>query len=174
MSHRCKCAQLWQTRPAFPPGTSIKHSERLLCVLSDGLRQPHLITMESLAARPSRRQIAQQAHRQREAAEQESHRESHRWACRALQPYNAETMTQSVGECDIPCVKCGALHWLDERVTGRAPGNEFSTVRDPRFSLCCSNGGVVLPATLDPPPELRALLTDQSNGGSSQTCGHGG
>ena len=48
------------------------------------------------------------------------------------------------------CPKCGALHWLSERVQ-----KARSTDLHPLFGMCCSDGSVELPA---PPPPPNPLL----------------
>jgi hypothetical protein len=51
---------------------------------------------------------------------------------------------------NVPCRKCGALHWIGERTTS-------STDEAPEFTGCCKNGDVVLPPIQDPPPQLQEL-----------------
>ena len=57
-----------------------------------------------------------------------------------------------LGAMDVVCRHCGALHWLEERVTG-AGGR-----RAPQFGMCCFRGKVSLPQPQDPPEPLNSLL----------------
>ena len=52
------------------------------------------------------------------------------------------------------CIRCGALHWLDERVQ-----KSGSTNTHPLFSMCCGDGSVQLPALLPPPDPLQQLFS---------------
>ncbi|EIW56296.1 uncharacterized protein TRAVEDRAFT_150795, partial [Trametes versicolor FP-101664 SS1] len=58
----------------------------------------------------------------------------------------------TLGRMDVECSICGALHWLDERLSK-------STATSPRFGFCCDSGRVLLPALPPPPPLLRQLLS---------------
>ncbi|UPX14727.1 uncharacterized protein EKO05_0005201 [Ascochyta rabiei] len=51
----------------------------------------------------------------------------------------------------VPCSACGALHWIDER-------KSTTSVTDPRFTLCCLDGEVNLPALTPLPSYLYQLL----------------
>ncbi|KAF9552571.1 hypothetical protein CPC08DRAFT_617191, partial [Agrocybe pediades] len=53
---------------------------------------------------------------------------------------------------DVPCSQCGALHWMDERLSN-------SSKRNPRFGLCCMEGKVRIPPIGVPPQPLLHLLT---------------
>lgn len=55
---------------------------------------------------------------------------------------------------DWACPKCGALHWLDERVQKTG-----STSIRPLFSICCGDGSVQLPAPAPAPDLLEQLFT---------------
>jgi hypothetical protein len=57
---------------------------------------------------------------------------------------------RDLGRMDAVCPKCGAKHWIGERIAE-------SSATDPRFNLCCSNGAVVLPPNRDPPPQMQNL-----------------
>ena len=57
---------------------------------------------------------------------------------------------------DIECPDCGALHWMAEK-TYKSPKSA------PRFSKCCKEGAVMLPAIKDPPDDLKELLTPQDH-----------
>ena len=54
---------------------------------------------------------------------------------------------------DTPCLLCGALKWLDERVTE-------STKHLPVFAICCAQGKVLLPCLQEPPAVLKSYLMD--------------
>jgi hypothetical protein len=51
----------------------------------------------------------------------------------------------------VNCENCGALHWLDERIS-------VSSRSNPTFGLCCNSGKVVLPMLRDPPESLKVLI----------------
>jgi hypothetical protein len=55
---------------------------------------------------------------------------------------------------DVECPDCGALHWMAEKVVR-------SLKSAPRFSKCCKEGAVKLPAVKEPPDDLKELLTSQ-------------
>ena len=61
-----------------------------------------------------------------------------------------------LGRMDIECPDCGALHWMAEK-TYKSPKSA------PRFSKCCKEGAVMLPAIKDPPDDLKELLTSQDH-----------
>jgi hypothetical protein len=52
---------------------------------------------------------------------------------------------------NLECPHCGALHFKDEHVGS-------STIANPKFGICCSNGKVELPYMRDPPFLLQRLL----------------
>lgn len=52
---------------------------------------------------------------------------------------------------DVPCSFCGALHWIDEKLTE-------SSFKNPKFGKCCHKGKVNLPALRTPPDSLRELF----------------
>ena len=54
----------------------------------------------------------------------------------------------------IPCQKCGALMWPNERTSG--------TKKKPLYSLCCKNGKIMLAPIKPPPKELRDLFDGTS------------
>jgi len=56
---------------------------------------------------------------------------------------------------DTPCLLCGALKWLDERVTE-------STKHLPVFAICCAQGKVLLPCLQEPPAVLKSYLMDDN------------
>lgn len=63
-----------------------------------------------------------------------------------------------LGCMDIPCLKCGALHWIDER-------SHPSTKSAPRFESCCKKGAVVLERLPDTLNVLMRLLSTEKGDG---------
>ena len=53
---------------------------------------------------------------------------------------------------DLRCSRCGAIHWIDERIAKSSKAN-------PKFR-CCHDGTIELPQVNDTPEELRTLLTE--------------
>ena len=72
----------------------------------------------------------------------------------ARQPFNRNWPVHNLGNMNIPCSDCGALHWLAERLAS-------SSMIHPKFGTCCFSGKVHLPRLHDPPPELLELLRGQ-------------
>ncbi|XP_074305872.1 uncharacterized protein LOC141641094 [Silene latifolia] len=60
-----------------------------------------------------------------------------------------------IGDPEYECRKCGAQMWYQERKEKRRG------TRCPKFSLCCSDGKVVLPHLKEPPQLLKCLLSKQ-------------
>ncbi|XP_058225284.1 uncharacterized protein LOC131334340 [Rhododendron vialii] len=56
----------------------------------------------------------------------------------------------NLGNMDIKCTHCKALHWMDERLTK-------SSTSHPLFGTCCFQGKIRLPTLITPPPPIRAL-----------------
>ncbi|KAI9920958.1 hypothetical protein PsorP6_000056 [Peronosclerospora sorghi] len=56
------------------------------------------------------------------------------------------------GVVDVQCPSCGAVMWMLEKTAA-------SPLRSPRFSLCCMNGKVTLPALPATPATLATLIT---------------
>lgn len=56
-----------------------------------------------------------------------------------------------LGDLSVICNHCGALHWIDERMS-------VSSLTAPRFSDCCCQGDVALPPRQPAPPELYNLV----------------
>ena len=55
---------------------------------------------------------------------------------------------------NICCPFCGALHWLDERVSSSRVGN-------PEFGMCCAHGKVKLaPLRVPPSPLYNLFMAD--------------
>ncbi|XP_074297029.1 uncharacterized protein LOC141627702 [Silene latifolia] len=57
-----------------------------------------------------------------------------------------------IGDPDYECEKCRAQMWFEERK------QKSRGTRRPKFSLCCSDGKVVLPYLHEPPEILKSLL----------------
>ena len=64
--------------------------------------------------------------------------------------YNLHFDRHSLGNIDIKCPNCSALHWMDEKLTN-------SSQVKPRFGMCCLQGKIKLPRLQAPPPLIRAL-----------------
>ncbi|RPA95627.1 hypothetical protein L873DRAFT_1562305, partial [Choiromyces venosus 120613-1] len=59
-----------------------------------------------------------------------------------------------LGEMNVICSSCNALHWIDER-------SQPSTKSLPRFESCCKKGDVILDSLPDPPDILKRLLSTE-------------
>lgn len=70
----------------------------------------------------------------------------------ARREYRDPESRHDLGPMNVACRHCGALHWMDERVS---PSTEFA----PLFGMCCNSGKVQLNDLNDPPQLLRRLLT---------------
>lgn len=68
------------------------------------------------------------------------------------QPYR-----HSLGYCNVICLSCRALHWIQER-------SYKSTIDRPLFFACCQQGQISLPAFPDAPEPLNSLLQDDTLG----------
>ena len=74
-------------------------------------------------------------------------------------PFVADlSVVHDLGDLTIHCSDCHALHWLAEKLAG-------SSVRNPRFGMCCTQGKISLPPLHHPPPELSLLLVSQEDEG---------
>ena len=51
---------------------------------------------------------------------------------------------------NVSCSFCAALHWMDERLSN-------SSLSNPLFGLCCTQGKIRLPALITPPLALKDL-----------------
>lgn len=60
-----------------------------------------------------------------------------------------------LGNMNVQCPFCGALHWLDERVSS-------STISHPEFGTCCAHGKVKLSPLQIPPLPLYNLFTSDT------------
>jgi len=65
---------------------------------------------------------------------------------------NHHGLRHTLGEMTTMCGKCGALHFLEERVAS-------SSCANPQFTPCCAQGKVTLPPLAPPPKLFRWLLT---------------
>ena len=69
------------------------------------------------------------------------------------EPYSEPEACHDLGQMDVVCPACGALHWHLERVA------RSSTAERSSFSLCCKQGQVRLAAQRDPPDTLRYFFS---------------
>jgi len=69
----------------------------------------------------------------------------------ARRPYQEPRVRHDYGQMEVNCRFCGALHWMDEKLSDSSRSN-------PVFGLCCNSGKVVLPILQDPPQILKSLL----------------
>jgi len=65
---------------------------------------------------------------------------------------NHHGFRHTLGEMTTMCGKCGALHFLEERVAS-------SLCANPQFTPCCAQGKMTLPPLAPPPKPPRWLLT---------------
>jgi len=72
----------------------------------------------------------------------------------ARRPYVEPVVRHDLGRMEHTCPKCGALHWLNERVQKAG-----STNMHPLFGMCCGDGSVKLPAPPPPPDPLRRFFS---------------
>ena len=72
----------------------------------------------------------------------------------ARRPYSEPVVRHDLGRMEHTCPKCGALHWLDERVQKAG-----STTLHPLFGMCCSDGNIRLPAPPPPPEPIKQLFS---------------
>ena len=72
----------------------------------------------------------------------------------ARQPFDPAWEVHSLGEMNIQCSFCHALHWMAERLASSSDGN-------PKFGMCCYQGKVELPKLQAAPPELLDLFIRQ-------------
>ncbi|KAF8200234.1 hypothetical protein BJ912DRAFT_1054621 [Pholiota molesta] len=63
----------------------------------------------------------------------------------ARQPFSNAQPVHYAEKLDVKCDHCGALHWLDERLSK-------STRASPKFGMCCFSGKIKLPKLEEPPP----------------------
>ena len=71
----------------------------------------------------------------------------------SLGPMNIVYDSFHVSFLTVSCPHCNTLHWKEEGIRG-------STRQNPKFSMCCGNGAVILPIPNDTPEPLRILLTE--------------
>jgi len=63
----------------------------------------------------------------------------------------AQEPSHNLGPMTVKCPSCGALHWMDERLSS-------SSKRNPKFGKCCLSGKIQLPELMPPPQPLKRLL----------------
>lgn len=68
-------------------------------------------------------------------------------------PYREPIAKHYLGQMNIECPKCHALHFASEKLSN-------SSMRNPKFGICCLQGQVDLPAFPEWPRELKALFHD--------------
>ncbi|XP_026404956.1 uncharacterized protein LOC113300036 [Papaver somniferum] len=56
-----------------------------------------------------------------------------------------------LGKMDVPCPFCGALHWIDEKLSD-------SSFKNPELGTYCHKGKIQLPPLREPPPEIMELF----------------
>ena len=131
----------------------------------------------SIQQMATNRQLAQQAHRDREHQHgvrcpqlrfvQSTQQARQNWehqtqeqlpiARKPLPPQLIDTFSlrHRLGRCHVLCIFCGANHWIEERVPE-------STIVTPRFSTCCKSGIVMMDKFDDPPQPLYSLLMEST------------
>ena len=65
-------------------------------------------------------------------------------------PDNIHLHRHFLGNMDVECPHCSALHWMDEKLS-------HSSQNTPRFGTCCLQGKVRLPLLETPPPVIQDL-----------------
>src|ERR1700761_6410170 len=73
----------------------------------------------------------------------------------ARQPYVEPTGRHLLDRMDVSCSHCHAKHWIEERVS-------TSSLRNPKFGMCCNHGKVIIDTLEDAPQELRTLFEGDS------------
>ena len=73
-----------------------------------------------------------------------------------LQSVDALVEPHSCGAMNIKCRECGALMWIGEKLS-------TSSIKAPKFGLCCLSGMVKLQELPIPPSSLRELLTNNDS-----------
>ena len=76
----------------------------------------------------------------------------------AFESTTQERLQSNCERMTISCNHCSALHWLEER-TSVYP----STIRNPLFSICCSQGDVAIPLMQQPPQLLHSLYNEDTS-----------
>ena len=69
----------------------------------------------------------------------------------ARHPYQEPHMRHYLGKMMVKCRWCGALHWMNEKLS-------HSSLSNPKFGICCNSGKVELPVLRNPPHILKELL----------------
>lgn len=73
----------------------------------------------------------------------------------ARRPVLDSLHVNDLGDMNIRCPYCDALHWMDERVSS-------SRIGHPEFGMCCGHGKVKLPPLRVPPLPLYNLFTSDT------------
>ena len=60
-------------------------------------------------------------------------------------PFGPTWQVDDLGHMNVVCSGCGALHWMDEKLSSSSQNN-------PKFGMCCFSGKMDLPKLHDPPP----------------------
>ena len=76
----------------------------------------------------------------------------------ACQPYDPTWPVHDLGQMNVQCPSCRALHWDAEHL-------KSSSAANPKFGKCCHSGKFTLPPLQPPPRELYNLLTSQDHVG---------
>jgi hypothetical protein len=74
----------------------------------------------------------------------------------ARQPFNKDWPVHNLGNMNIACSDCGALHWMSEKLSG-------SSRLHLKFGTCCFSGKVQIPRLHDPPPEILDFFRGQDD-----------
>jgi hypothetical protein len=61
-----------------------------------------------------------------------------------------------IGVMTTKCNKCEAIFWVEERLSSSSKSN-------PRFSICCKNGKIILNQLSQPPEPLRSFLLENNS-----------
>ena len=78
----------------------------------------------------------------------------------ARRPYEEPNMRHDLGRMEVKCQSCGALHWMDEKLSD-------SSINNPVFGMCCDSGKVEVPMLRDPPPTLKSFLENNDQQGKN-------
>ncbi|KIK36583.1 hypothetical protein CY34DRAFT_16296 [Suillus luteus UH-Slu-Lm8-n1] len=70
-------------------------------------------------------------------------------------PYREPINPHYLGRLDVECPNCHVLHFISERLS-------VSSIRNPRFGMCCLQGQVSLPPFPQWPSELQQAYTDRT------------
>ncbi|KAG2063940.1 hypothetical protein BDR04DRAFT_1163159, partial [Suillus decipiens] len=102
-----------------------------------------------------RRRTQQQELRQQREAEDDQHINQVIPIPDGARPYTEPITRHTLGPLNVECPKCHALHFACERLSN-------SSLRNPRFGMCCLQGQVSLPPFPAWPPELERAYADRT------------